>query len=146
MEPTTEIYLEFIAGGYHFMMPLQRIRDIQGFESMDADLPVLDWNGLLGRTAAEEKAAYLIILTYNGTVFGVTASQVIGLCEIGQEAMLELKKPVRSGKNLFLKAAVVHEDAMSRTAFEAEGNNRRGRLAFILDPAVLSEYIYQDAG
>lgn len=128
------------------MAPLQWIRDIRGAEHMEEELPVLNWSDLFDRAVPEEKDKYLIIFTYNDIVFGAAVTQVTGLCEIGQESMLELKKPVRSRRNLFLKAAVVQEDAVSRTAFESDRGGCMDGLAFILDPAVLSEFIYQDAG
>lgn len=146
MESLTETHMEFIAKGYSFLIPLQWIRDIQGFESGSGSFPVLNWNELLGKTSIEEQEKYIIILTYKGITFGVTATQVIGLCEIEQEALLELKKPVRNQKNLFLKAAVVHKDAEKRTFFETESDTQMGNLAFILDPAILSRCLYQDPG
>lgn len=126
-----ETFLAFMARGFDFLIPLSWVRNIQEYESAKDDCPALDWDELVGKIPEENQDSYMIFLTYKDMTFGVVATEVTGLRRIQQDFVLELKKPVRTQENLFLKAAVAYGD---------------GRLAFILDPVILLQYIYRDAG
>ena len=131
MEELEETFLAFMAKGFDFLIPLSWVRDIQGFESVKDDYPALYWEELLGKIPEEQQDSYLIFLTHKNMTFSVAATEVSGLRQIQKDFVLELKKPVRTPKNLFLKAAVAHDD---------------GRLVFILDPFILLQYVERDAG
>lgn len=130
MECLENTYLEFSVGGFCYLTALQAVKEICSNEVPEEELPILDWDTLTGETAVNNHLRYRIVLEYQGKLLGIGADRVAGMRNIEAAEMLEMKKPIRNERNRFICAAAdLKEDSRC--------------LAFVLDTAVLAEYILQ---
>lgn len=127
MDSLENTYLEITIEGYRYLIALSWVREIRENGAWEENLPILNRGQLTEGSVGKQHSRYGVLLSYNAKELGIAADEVTGVREIGEESFLELKEPVRNERNRFIRAAVDLEDER--------------QLAYILDMAVLAEYV-----
>lgn len=126
MESLENMYLEFTAEGICYLAALTWVKEIRESGVWEEDVPILDWEKIVGCQEENNCHKYGIILEHAGKRMGITAAKVAGVREVKEERLLELKEPVKNEKNRFISAAA---------DLDEEGKG----LAFVLNMDVLAD-------
>lgn len=127
MEGLESTYLEISAEGYRYLVALSWVKEIGQDGAWKETLPVLNWGLLTKERTGRHHFRYGVLLSHETKELGIVVDEIAGVREVDEKSLLELAQPVRNEQNCFIKAAVDLEDGK--------------QLAYVLDMAVLAEYV-----
>ena len=126
MAEYSDLYLTFTSEEYYFLLPLSWVKTVRDGKESSDQLPVLNFCDLTGMKCSLSKGAYLLVLEGKGESFGILVDNILELCEVDEDRVMELKTPVINEQNAYLSAAVL-------ISLPGEQNV----MAYILEPEIL---------